>query len=1390
MADNERYIVKGYEEPENEVGTITSILAGIGSGLIKIPEGLFSLGATLIDLGAGTNSAAKVEAFFDKINPLDELAESTAAGKITETLVNLGVPAIGAASRAAKIAERALTAKGAGTYFTLNNTALSKAGKQAAQLNAKGKTAKFAAGALGAGIADGVFIADVSEVGSIGDLIGGPTKINREGKDFDPGRDLLNRLKFGTESVLFSGVIGGVGASIKKMANSNKMLSRSTKKIDKFFDKFAGKFRSRGDLDEVAFLEGKRLEGFRERDINRATEISRNITKEVNSWFPSFKGKLYRTPKGQLTDNQKKKKIFKEINDILTDSSGVTTKGVDQVTFDAQTKARQFAKDQFEESVNKKLGIPLPKKREDLFEFKFGELGNAQKEKLKKILKSPEYGLSKVEVDKIFDSMNSIRKEWDGAFTSLGRNMNPTELKEFKEVISEKVTDILTSNFEIFGNKSVVPLFNYKPTAQLANKFKQTLIDNNGLTSEQAETAMNTILETARLPNKKSLAVLKGRSPSALFDLPEELVNKSILNDSAYNSFIKKPNRTVVSFNDLTPQFKKSVEELYGKQNNAAITILGATERLSILARENQYFKDIFNASNKLVRDSQKLSKEQMIIKAQQSIANGGEGLTQKQAFEKYVDYRGGEGLTKEQATKKYKIFFDPDEYQNINPETGLREGGGKRIALNEARKIWGKDVKRIQFNMPDESLVGGTNPLRDVYTSTAIADAVTGASNDIISNSNAFGYIWNNFVLLPKATSQIAKTILSPITHVRNFVSGLNFVTANGNIPSGKAFKRAYQSLQIPMKGARTPEGNDFYRMLQEKKVVSSNVRYGDTQELLKKMTFLGDNINPNNLVSSLFNKAKTITKIGEEFYTAGDDVWKMTSFIMEHQKILDDYAKYGIKISSEEAIDKAANIVKNTVPNYNYVGSFVKSTRKFPVGNFVSFPAEMIRVSTNIVEQGLKDINESFRLANGQIVYPRRKSGYRRLFGFGVTATAVPYAVVEGAKALYNVTEEEMEALRRYVPSWSKNSTLIPIRNKETGDLKYIDFSRTNVFDTITRPVQTVLNAVQEGRTDEDGIMNDFMRGMFESTKEVASPFISESIWTEASMDIIARGGRTREGKVLYTDQTPFGEKASIIIKHLVESQTPGSAAAFNRLGLTIKGETDDYGRSFELGDELAGLAGFRVIPVDTEKAINFKIAKYQTGIRNSRREFTSKLLKGGDITPGDIVERYQIANKAAYKVKQEMMKDYFAALKLGASPFSVKKSFEERGVKTDLRFLQRGRFKPLEISDSVKDKFAENARNIGKANPYIAANSYINSMLRVYKNTPLGLPELTTLPNPFKEVELPANDTSYFQQISSDPSTITQVAGSTIPIENQNKLGTTNNATINSFGQIVSK
>ena len=79
--------------PTNKVGTFESMLAGVGSGLIAIPKGLFSLGATLLDLGVDSGKAAEVEKWFDDLTEWDEKAEATAAGKITELLVNIGIPA-------------------------------------------------------------------------------------------------------------------------------------------------------------------------------------------------------------------------------------------------------------------------------------------------------------------------------------------------------------------------------------------------------------------------------------------------------------------------------------------------------------------------------------------------------------------------------------------------------------------------------------------------------------------------------------------------------------------------------------------------------------------------------------------------------------------------------------------------------------------------------------------------------------------------------------------------------------------------------------------------------------------------------------------------------------------------------------------------------------------------------------------------------------------------------------------------------------------------------------------------------------------------------------------------------------------------------------------------
>ncbi len=70
MAEDNRSLNSA--ETNNETSWYKAFGAGLLSGAIKIPEGVISLGAELIDLGADSDTAGAVEEFFDKLNPFEE----------------------------------------------------------------------------------------------------------------------------------------------------------------------------------------------------------------------------------------------------------------------------------------------------------------------------------------------------------------------------------------------------------------------------------------------------------------------------------------------------------------------------------------------------------------------------------------------------------------------------------------------------------------------------------------------------------------------------------------------------------------------------------------------------------------------------------------------------------------------------------------------------------------------------------------------------------------------------------------------------------------------------------------------------------------------------------------------------------------------------------------------------------------------------------------------------------------------------------------------------------------------------------------------------------------------------------------------------------------------
>ena len=1205
-------------ENNNDVSTSASILAGVGSGLIKIPEGVVSLGATIMDLGGDSNYAAQVEKWFDDINPFDEMAEATTAGKLVETFTNLAVPGGIAFKAGSKIAKTALSAKKAGKYFQLNNPNLVKGAQKAIELNKKGKAAQFAAASTAGGLAEGVFVADVEEAGTFGDLLGGPTELERD-NEYDPEREIINRIKFGTEGALFTGVIGGVGSTIKKLATRGKDLRFSNNKIDRLLDSAASKLRARGGKTQEFFdLERQQL-GKRAADVNFAQNVARELDKNIDAIFPPTKTILNKQTAKQRTDTLRK------LNDLLLSGKPVVNEAGNVV----------FG------NVDKKIKDQL------MTEFK-------------------RVGGKKENIDAIFNNIDSIRNGWGEMFSALGSKLQGAKLNQFKDLFGKKFQNYLGSTYDLFQNKSLIPYLNYKPAEEAVNAAKKmfkSVAAQNGkkLTDEQANYYVERLVKTARLP--KGFRMDKPSDP--VFQIPDFFVGKTVLDDAVTD-------RGFTSLAMLPKAEREVIEELLGRTKNPMQTILGGTGRLSLVTRRNEFFQDLVQKSNELSKSG------------------------------------------------KRGMIYETEE---------------------EALRALGPDIKKINID-PGKTLEAGiTNPVNGKWAINEVADALELTAKQGRSDS-IVGKLYENLVLYPKATSQVAKTILSPITHARNFISAGAFATANGIIPTPGAMKDAYQALQVGLKGTR--QQNELYRKLLKLGVVNSNVKLGDLRKLMEDVRF-GETLTSDKGLRALLKPLSKIKSFAEDAYTAEDDFWKITSWAVERDRLGKAYLKAGVKRTASELDEEAANIVRNNIPNYDYVSEFVKGLRKLPFGNFVSFPAEIMRTSTNIVKRALDEINYTVKVG-GKEVKPLAGIGYKRLIGMATTTAAVPYATTEVAKSLYNVTEDEMNALRRYVADWSKNSTLIPIRGKD-GKLKYVDFSRINAYDTLARPFQTVINSVAEGEKDKDGIMDDFISGLFEATKELGTPFVSESIWTEAVGDIIARGGRTREGSEVWNPEDAPGTKVEKMVKHLVKSQAPLNWEQLKRLDMAIepvdiivKGKYNKYGQTFELGNELAGLAGFRAIEVDPQRTFDFKIAEFQKGVRDSRRLFTKEVLRGGPVTPKQIIDAYINANRALFKVNKNLFEDINAARILKMDELDIAKAMKDRASTKNYAAMNMALFRPLNISKDVFRVFQENADKLGVENPILPALDALSEIKSQLFDVPLTEERIPDIINPFDNIPEP--------------------------------------------------
>jgi hypothetical protein len=1311
------------QQPQDDgfMGQVKSALAGVGSGVIHMIEGPTMVGASLLDLGLGTDTASKVENYFQNLNVFDEEAQKHTIGKLVDVFVNLAIPEATAFKLASSLTKEAFLAKRAGLYpevgklssaSELAETAnVAKFGKTSAELTDAERIASFGAGMFGSGIASGIMVGNVKDVGTIGDILGGPTQLNRN-ENLDPGQELLNRIKFGSESALFNGVIGSTSSVINKLRDRNWISNPASKLDEFFFKKIVYPLRPGGAQPEALANLSMELTG-------KITADSRAVQNIYQSTEQNMKNIL-----NKLTPDQQKSTL-KDFNDLFLS------------------------------------GKPIENEKGMI---NFGELDQIKQQEILKDLTSK--GVDQKDIASVFVKMDAGRDHFNNMLNLIDKNnFKNTDFDKFKDFIKNDFQNYMGTTYQIFQPKNLIPFFNWKPSNDAVQGLKKLFYDTaNQKNVDKVKEILNK--NNIEITNENIVKELQTQNLRPLTDqqlnyyvdqlVPLNQPSKTVNPELSLPSFMLEDNKalqeisakkekiTLSKFFDSLPQTteeqkniieqQKNIFESYlGKTENPLLSLIKGTTTLSEIKNKNKFFQDILD-------------------------------LPEKQKQDILIDFRQrGITPTPEQlATEMAKKNIRPIAYDTAQ----------------EAANAFNVGIDKVStFNFPNLGITEAaiTNPLAGKYTLSDIANSF---GNTFKENPNwsTFNKVYNTLVVLPKYGFQQAATVLSPFAQIRQMSSNIEFLTNNGIIPTYGLVKRASAFLANP----------ENRRILNEAGLENSSVVLGDIKNLEKKIFGSSENateaVNFNQTLNNVNKLISKGTNFAQDLYAGTDTFLKTMGYLSEKESLEKSFADQIAQgmISKDEIQKMALNVVKATMQNYNMTGSFVKSLGKLPFGSFASYPSEIIRTTTNSVERAIYELTYKVTMPDGNIVKPLFNRGIQRLVGTLGTNLVMPTAAVATMQSIYNVSQDELDALKRLaLPEYLKNSTILPIKDKD-GNYKYINYSHWNAYEMMYKPIQGVFNAIAQGKEDHKGIMGDFIKGLISSTKEMGEPFVSESMWSKTFLDLFsaAHGGEglNQEGKQIFNPQDTLGGKFSDTMNYVLGSLNPFGTKQFTRLAKSFAPEGsefgyDKYGNSYKAGDELLGITGLRPVQVDLGKSLQFKVSQFEKQNRQIGELFTRSTLTGGIITPEQITDSYINTNRALYEAKGELHNNLQASKTLNIDDNTFKNSTARIG-KNEINNLVQGYFTPFNVSKNDITAFKQISDKLNISNPYDEASSAIQNIKQQLNGIKLNQGYFPTIENPFK-TDILRPSLNAIQNIISSPPT---------PVNTPTTQGNTTSNTIN--------
>ena len=646
-------------------------------------------------------------------------------------------------------------------------------------------------------------------------------------------------------------------------------------------------------------------------------------------------------------------------------------------------------------------------------------------------------------------------------------------------------------------------------------------------------------------------------------------------------------------------------------------------------------------------------------------------------------------------------------------------------------------------FKSPEQAITKYTNPvkigeikqlgalkseLENLWTSPELREVLTatGAPLDSFAKTAVIRQL-----LQFKVGVQAGKTLYSPQTQVRNVTSASFFALWNGHIGRNASVADSMRMMirDIFKAGKGDPineiEFNKYVEKLVRLGVYDENIVAQELRAVLKNIKE-GVIRTDDDLFSALVKRAGT-EKVAR-LYAGGDNLWKgygyefFKSDFASAFKNIDDVANYfkvhnhpfsrkdlmtGATKSFDEALDEAAAfMLRNTYPTYSKVPPAIQGLRNIPFfGNFVSFPAEMLRTGTLSIAMSLRNI------ASGNPVL--RQMGYRNLMGAYLAVKGIGQAAHATANFLTGNTQEQWEAyMRSSAAPWDQNSNLIGITPWKDGESAAINFSYFSPYDVLERPIQAAMTMAAKENIAPDQLENYALSLMFASDgpiMELMAPFLSPAIGSERVLDIMGgdflsggRGGRTADGKYIYSPTDSLEDKFNKSFAHIIKGAEPGIVSSGRKIKDALQGDVTGAGKPARLFDELLALfTGTRIIRIDVKKDLKWIAADTNRLLRNV--DETEKFYKSKDFKdrpPSIMVEEFEKMQQEAFEIQRDLYMKIKDMQMLDLSPIKIRQILVKSGMNRKLvNNLMMGKFTPITYSKPRFESKVEDVKGVAE-------------------------------------------------------------------------------------------